>query len=981
MEQVYAFLDIETTGLNPQSDNIIEIGAVIASNGIITDRFSSLVRTDGSLPLKIKNLTGIKSEMLQDAPELQEIAGNLLAFLGDKPIIGHNISFDIGFINAKIGAKITNPLIDTLDFLRFLLPTAVNYRLETVKNILGLANIGFHRALDDAESACQVFFKCIEIINNLNSEVQNRIYQLCDGQEWALSRYINYYISENFKKFPSVKSVLPYAFLSRFESTEDELFDNYEKEPRSHNNIELSSLNSYLGPTGPFADNNPQYKYRPGQVEMLQTVIEGFTKARHMVIEAGTGTGKSLAYLIPAVGWALSQETKVVIATHTINLQEQLWNKEIPDIKQRTELDFSTALVKGRKNYLCLRRWDEKIKENTATEQSEVLFCLKVLIWLTETEHGDKSEINFSAINSRYWSEISSDIDTCLGLACPWFHKHCFLTKARRKAEIADILVVNHSLLLADIKMQNRVLPAYNYLIVDEAHHLEESATEQLGWTIGLQGLRMALLSLNRGFGTGFSPGLLNQLKKLFRNNSKLFSQPDLERLDELLNQSFEKVKAIVESIDEMNNHLKAWSSDQLPENDDDNYVSVRVRQSQRVGATWAALLAVKDNFINRTLALIQLLKKVSGLIETIDYEKKREFLTITKDIEYQLNYLVEINTNLNDFSLGLEEHVYWLEVNNGINSDLKIRSAPVSVSQILYDSLFQTKKSVLLTSATLSVDGKFDHFMQRTGLSLISPGGVVERSLDSPFIYEKQTLLCVVRDLPDPSKVSESEYVEEVIPLIRDIVRTFEGKTLVLFTSHKMLREAYFRLQSVLGQYDIAVLGHKIDGGRSRLIEDFKINNRTVLLGASSFWEGIDLPGEILKCVIIVRLPFSPPNTPVIEARIEELLNKNIDAFYSYNVPEAVLKMKQGFGRLIRTEEDEGVVVVLDRRIVDRKYGRKFLNSLPAKIHFRGDSATVIQKISDWAGGERSEVPPLNILENIEDINKYLRKVKKRKD
>ncbi len=979
MDKTYAFLDLETTGLDPGSDDIIEIGVVTANAQTIIDRYRTFVKPARKLPRKIVKLTGITDNMLKRAPQIEDVKAKLLTFIGELPVVGHNISFDLGFLNNKLGVALKNQPLDTMDFVQVVFPKAASYRLEYIKGVLGINEGNSHRALDDAETACRIFFNCLKVLQNLNEEVLLNIYKMFKDREGGFASVLTSYVFERIASFPAGKTTAPYAFLQDGPQEDDVLFNGSE-DAETLKKIEIADLAEILLPTGPLAKKFPQYKYRPEQAEMLTTVVQGFQESKHMIVEAGTGTGKSLAYLLPAIMWATINKTKVTVATHTINLQEQLWNKDLPGIRETLGLNFKAALVKGRTNYLCLRRWEAKLKVHEGIEDKEMVFILKVLVWLTSTNTGDKSELNILPNQYMYWNELSSEQESCLGPSCPWFHKHCFVLKARKQAETADLLIANHSLLLADVKIQNRLLPAFDYLIIDEAHHLENTATEQLGWTVSLNNLRSTLFYLIRGFGAGLGPGLFNQTKQTVRNNSALFSPADLEKLDMTINDAFEKVKTIYESIKETEDYLRQWPASLYQEGDNENYRVTRVKNSHRSEEAWGVFVSIKENFLVRTGSLVNSLKKVLAFLETEDSEEKKVFVSHRKDIEFHANYLQEVISDINLFIHGSADYVYWVETDSGIKADVKIRSAPVSVSGLLFENLFRTKKSTLLTSATISVDGSFEHFCQRVGLDCFPDDKVIKRMLSSPFSYERQSLLCIVRDIPDPAKVDDADYTEYVIPLIRDIARVFCGKTLVLFTSHRMLRDVYQKLQPELESDGITLLGHKIDGGRSRLTEEFRRSESAVLLGASSFWEGIDLPGDILRCVVIVRLPFAPPTTPIVEARIEELLKNKKDAFYGYSVPEAVIKLKQGFGRLIRAEDDDGVVVVLDRRIVDRRYGRKFLNSLPIKTHFRGDTPTVLQKMTDWVQGERPQFSTLNLLENSKDIEEYLKKVNKTK-
>lgn len=983
MNQPLVFLDIETTGLSPIDDDIIEVAAVKAEEGQIIDRFVCLIKPKRKLPAQIVSLTGITDEMLSDAPSQEVVLKELISFIGSLPVVGHNVSFDLSFITKKSGCLLDNPVLDTMDFLHALLPTAGSYSLSRAAKTLGIHVAEAHRALADAETACALYFKCLEILKTLNRDVLTKYFELCIGRDWPFAGVIASNAERALLNFPTDKQDVPYAFMKGEGEKQESLFDVAEKntaEGKGYpvSELSFSNLAEILGEKGPFSESSAQYSFRQGQADMLEAVVQGFLNSRHVVIEAGTGTGKSLAYLIPAVRWSLEKEERVVITTHTINLQEQLWNKELPYLKQVTGWDFQSALVKGRNNYLCLRKWEYKLNKGGESSE-ELLFIMKILTWLTETLSGDKNELNLHALQQNEWNQVCSDNESCMGPACSWYHKYCFVMKARKKAESANILIVNHSLLLADIKMDNRVLPAFDYLIIDEAHHLEESATEQLGWTLGMNFLRGEILGLNRGFGSQQAPGLFNQLKQVFRNHPEFF-EIDLQKNDAIINEGFETVKDICITIDEIGGFLQSWTRKHAGSGWDEGAISVRVCEHHRSLDEWNQFECICDNFISRTTSLSRQLNKLSGAFETLERDNQKAMWNYMKEIDSMLSFLNETNMNLKDFLAGSRDYVFWIEQGTAARLDTRIRCAPVSVNSLLHEHLFIPKRSVVLTSATISIEGNFEHFLNRIGLALCEKEEVTARSLISPFNYEKQSLLCVIRDLPEPGSAPDSDYIAEIVPVIDRVAGMFQGRTLVLFTSHKMLTETYRQLKPLLNDRGINLLGHKIDGGRTRLVNEFRAHNKSVLLGTSSFWEGIDLPGDILKCVVIARLPFAPPNSPVNEARIEELIELNKDPFRAYTLPQAVIKFKQGFGRLIRTEEDEGVVLVLDRRMAERSYGRKFLNSLPVSTHFRSDRAGVYEKISDWIDGERRDMDSLNIIENLADIEKYLNKAKRRR-
>jgi ATP-dependent DNA helicase DinG len=973
MTRSFVFLDIETTGLSPEEDDIIEIGAIIASDGQIINKFNSLIKARKPLPLRIINLTGINDRQLADAPDFSCIEDDFHEFLADFPIAGYNVNFDLSFLNKKMNYKIKNQVIDVMELVQFMMPSLANYRLETVAATLKIGAVSFHRALDDAEITGRIFFECLKQLEIYNHEVLLNIYRLVKYKEENLFKVLAHKIKSLFKKFPE-SSVQPFSIFSKSANQDSgTLFEEKEKKREEPIIVNFESL---MSSDGPIACNINNYTFRQEQLEMLLTVQTGFCDSKHIVIEAGTGTGKSLAYLLPAIVWATSEKQKVVVSTHTINLQEQLWYKDLPIIKDATGLIFDSALVKGRNNYLCLRRWQAKMNECQLMDRQETEFYLKTLIWLTHTETGDKSEINLNFNQARSWNEVGSEQDTCFGVACSFFHRGCYVIRAKKKAEMADIVVTNHSLLMADLRLNNILLPNYEYLIIDEAHHLEKSATEQLGWSVELSSIRYLLITLNRKFGDGSSPGLLNQLRHILKN-SKHYLEEDCIKIDSFINDAHERISLINDAIIEIESFLKQFIMCKTNNDCVDEQLQVlRLRDEYRAEETWSIFKTTKENLLNRISSLSTALNRINSKIESMEGESQKKLLSVAKDFESMIGKFSDLATNLNSLFSESNEYVYWVEIEKGIRNDIRIKGAPISVSQLLFDGLLNKKKSVIMTSATITVNGRFEHFIERIGLEAFEKDKVITKNYESPFDYSQQSLLCAVRDLPDPGLADELDYIDGISPIITDISKVFNGKTLVLFTSHKMLKAVYGKIKHSLSLEGIDLLGHGIDGGRTRLTNEFKRGGKKVLLGASSFWEGVDLPGDELKCVIIVRLPFTPPNIPIVEARIEELTRKNKDAFKNYSLPEAVIKFRQGFGRLIRSEIDEGIVVVLDRRIVEKRYGRYFLNSLPVKFHYKGDSASVLLKITDWHQGERPIGSYINIQYNMGKLENYIRQI-----
>ncbi len=709
---------------------------------------------------------------------------------------------------------------------------------------------------------------------------------------------------------------------------------------------------------------------------MLELILDCFAKKQYAVIEAGTGTGKSLAYLLPALHWSKQTGQKVVIATHTINLQEQLWNQDIPTMERLFDSRITAALVKGKANYLCLRKWEQRTREKKWTDAGELHFYLRTLVWLTETKTGDKSEININREEHELWPDVCGDPETCLGTGCRWFARDCFVMNAKRQAENADLLVANHSLVFADLKTDNQVLPEYKYIVFDEAHHLEDSATEYLGSRFSCADLKKVTFNLFREGKEG-KPSLISRLKK--------FLSQVLERFPELFEKANQILDGIVTSraeIDFALNDLKeqvgSYVINSGQEAEVESFVkTVRIRPEHLSLPQWQSIKVAGDNLNQRLDSLAKLFERLLKVFFTQDVlDEYNEGETLQKEAGYLYGLLIEsINSLSFILALDNDNFVYWVEV-VGINKeDIVFKAAPIKIKELLWQRFFNEKSSVILTSATLSVENSFDHYIGKVGLDLAIQGRVQTVNLEAPFEYDQQALLCVVNDLPNPTEVPEEEFAGEVAPVVAQIARILNGRTLCLFTSNKLLRETHSKLTNLLQNDGIAVLGQNIDGGRKALVEEFKKHGRSVLLGANSFWEGVDIPGELLSCVVIVKLPFSLPTIPTVEARVEQLQTENQDGFYRYSVPQAVIRLKQGFGRLIRKETDHGVVVILDKRIVQKRYGRVFLRSLPLKRHFKGDRHTVLQKISEWFDEGRGNTFTLNYINDFSAIEEFLKR------
>lgn len=946
----FVAFDFETTGTDPRQDRIIEVGAVRFEGGSVTGTFSALVDPGCPIPSRIRRLTGIGDGDVAGQPGIHEILPNFVEFCGGLPLIAHNAPFDLGFLENNFPTRfLPNRLaLDTLELARVVLPLHRSYSLADLSRSLGIALERSHRAREDALATGQVFLELRSRVFDLNFALLQEILRLGEPSDWPLQTLFQEAFNSLISRFPDRKIT---SWLVPPETREW-------REPQTDSDasrmtdLDPDELGALLGPGGPLASCLGGYEHRPQQVEMMTRVARAFNEGCHLLMEAGTGTGKSLAYLVPSVEWGRRNREKVVVSTHTINLQEQLWEKDIPFLKKSLPLDFEAALIKGRSNYLCLRRREEAATgADFFLTPEERAFHIRVASWLSHTTTGDKSELNLRGPEEENWSQVMSESEACLGQKCPYNQKRCFFFRSRRRAQAAQVLVVNHSLLLSDLKTENKVLPSYRHLVIDEAHHLEDVATKHLGLEVGQGAILGTLSGLFRGHREG-RPGFLNLIKS---------------RFGESVDRRVEAIIDIVIGAREAANELFSAVGEVVTRagrtGEEGGTFTLRLTDEIRSGPLWDAVDTARSNAGGRLRALAGGLADLGTTLEESQPFFVRNLESILADLGKYTSLCQEFARGI-DFVLlaEAEDWVHWVEHTRRPEWTRGIlRAAPVEVGPLLSEQLFGPVRSVILTSATLSVHGSFQHLKERLGLNLLPPDRVMSGAVTSPFEYRKQALLCIPDDLPNPREAGEEGFVTAMEPFLVDILTATRGRALVLFTSHKMLRQVYFRLREPLEERGLYLLAQGLDGSRSRLVEEFKTREGSVLFGSASFWEGVDIPGEELSCVVMVRLPFAPPTAPVTEARIENLQRRGLSAFHHLSLPQAVIRFKQGFGRLIRSKRDRGVVVVFDSRIsADRSnYGIKFLRSLPSPACVVGSRGRIIDEIARWlAEPQRDDLP-----------------------
>ena len=911
----YVSLDLETTGLDPERDEIIEVAAVRFDAGGVLDTYHSLVDPGRKLEYRIALLTGITPDELEGAPHFGSIAAEVEQFIGLDPIVGQNPTFDTGFL-ARKGVQAFGPTYDTFELASLLLPGLQQHTLGAIADHLGIEFGTRHRAMADAEAAMRVFVALRARLAASPPDLLAEAERISAASDWTL-RHLFREVAQERPRRPGdgEREGFVHGFVKAPPSIDEAT------PPSSRRIIVPPDEAAALIASAEAHAAIDAFEERPEQVSMARAVAETIAEGDSLVVEAGTGVGKSLAYLVPTALHAVRNNTRAVVSTNTINLQEQLIGQDIPIARRllaAAGIDadaLRVAQLKGRRNYLCLLRWASSIRASSlGTDEARVL--VRLLFWLGRSDTGDRAELNLRREEESAWNRLSAQDGGCIAMQCQYVRDGlCFLWRAKKRAEAAHLLVVNHALLLSDVRTGGNVLPQYEHLVVDEAHHLEDEATSQFGFSASEADLSAWLDRLYTRVGRDREGGLVASVLTATRASRQAVGPaPQLQALARTLMQSVTRARdrapAFFRLLQEFGSHHASGRNDY-----DER---IMINRGMRVQPDWADV----ETAWFETEAL---LAEVSGVLEELHDALTQAEPADVLDADAVVAEAAELYDAGEQLRAGIthiigkedRDTVCWLTMPRR-DATPSLASAPLSVAETLRAGLFGPKESVVLTGATLSTDGNFDYIEGRLGFE-----DSRELLLGSPFDYRRSTLILAPSDMPEPD---QHGYLAAVQSSIVDLVRASQGRALVLFTSHAGLRAAYNGIKRPLEEQQILVLGQGIDGTPRQLLTALRESHRTVILGAASFWEGVDVTGEALSLLVIARLPFSVPSDPVFQARAD-LFDQ---PFEQYALPQAILRFKQGFGRLIRRKTDRGVLVVLDRRLRSKRYGESFLRSLP---------------------------------------------------
>ncbi|WP_214481262.1 ATP-dependent DNA helicase DinG [Bacillus sp. SM2101] len=927
----FVVIDLETTGNAVKSnDKIIQIAAVVIEDGKIIDRFSSFVNPNREIPAFISELTGITNSMVTDAPMFTEIAPIIINMLENSYFVAHNVPFDLNFLQEEIKShgfsELTIPSLDTVELARILYPTKDSYKLSDLSADFVVEHLQPHRADSDAEVTAILF---LELINKLNSLPLVTLEALKKHAVYLKSDVIGiiaHVIEHKHSLGEEVHTGLTivrglalrtHSYLNRSGNLQQQAFRQLKNDLPSL--MEKHIIN---------------FELREGQLHMMDVVDKALQTNQHAIIEAGTGSGKTLAYLLPAALFAITKNKPVIISTYTVQLQEQLVDNEIKILRNLLDVPLKVAVLKGKRHYMNLWKFERSLAYLDSNYDVILTKC-QILVWLLETTTGDVDELNLTSGGLLFWDEINEHSHTLLNNDNPW-KPYEFYHKARNEAHQADVIITNHSLMLTDLQAEHSsLLPKYDVAIIDEAHQLERIASECFGDYINYNYFVFLFAKL----GSLDQPSLLSNAFHLF--SDKHLNVDSFRIIDHL-------IKNLKAEVDDLFRMLRAII---LKNNNDGQAYRTQYRfnVSEEHGREWNASLELVSRVRMQMIELVSTMQTQFTAIKSIEHKlsvhDKREIDLFFSFIE-KFNHTQQVLESI--LLVDNQESVSWMETDTkGAQNAVKLYTQPIDVSDLLADEFFSNKHSVILTSATLNAHESFKHIINQLGLEDFYP---LTEFVPSPFVYEKQALLCIPNDVPLIKETSTEDYIANIANHIVAIASKLQGRMLLLFTSYDMVREMYSQLKVKTELDDFVILAQgSSSSSRSKLSKTFQEISKSILLGTSSFWEGVDLVGEELASVGIIRLPFSSPDDPISAAKNEKIRFNGGNPFTELALPDAIFRFKQGVGRLIRHKSDKGIIFVFDRRLTTTSYGKQFLAAVPTIPVIEGSIDRLLSIIEEW--------------------------------
>jgi len=893
-------VDVETTGLDYNKDKIIEISAVKFKDGKENSTFSKLVNPNINISPFITNLTGISNSMIDSKETFHEIADEFMGFIKDCPIIGHNVKFDIDFINNELeNYKIKQDYVcDTYYLTKIFFYYLSSFKLESISSSLNINIERAHRALDDAKSSGLLFLKLLDKM--LTADI-NSLYMLN-----KTSKTLN---SELFSKILNFKlqDSNIYSLNKNHFSSEVE---------KNKNNIS-HEIKDILGKEGLFAKNNNKYEYRESQISFSKHCLKTIENNDILVAEAGTGLGKSLGYLVPAL--INIDKSNIIISTSTHTLQNQLIEKDIPIVSEVLNKKIKALIIKGKNNYLCFERLSNLIDniEDSLILEEEYYELQSLLVWANKTLTGDIGECESFNVkrNRNIWNFIKYSNEYC------YIHSNkkqfkCFYNKVLRKSKDSNVFIINHALLASNIDNQDFLFKKSSICIIDEAHKLIDNFRNSLMSTF-------SYLDIQREYESSIL--LINNLLKennetnLILNNFKIFRK----KMNELIH-AFKKF-----SFNYANSKINKKN----------------LTKGQQVIDIRYSISKDEEYFVSFSAQhIIDLLKESINLF--VDMKKTLSLTNVSNMKKIEMSNILKRLKNIedsiqNNFFRDRKNTVLWLKVYCDF-SEVKFcvfNSSPLSVVSMM-KKFISNSNSLIFCSATLSINGDFSYFLKDSGLDkVLTDKNLQLENFESPFYYNDQIKLFFYDSNED---INSDIFIKKISQLIMDIKNRVNKRMLILCTSFKQIEAFKF----IFNKNKIDnILFQNSSSSKERLLKQYIGNNKSILFGTNSFWEGVDLPEDLLELLIILKVPFSNPHNPIISAKIDIYNDEGLNPFYQYQIPQAILKLKQGIGRLIRSQNDSGVCIITDTRLMNKKYGQIIRDSLPIMGDVTSENSLIVNK------------------------------------
>ncbi|OJG83017.1 exonuclease, DNA polymerase III, epsilon subunit [Enterococcus ratti] len=914
--KTYAVVDIETTGTNPKEDRIIQFGCVMIEAGRIISRFSMDINPGRKISKKIQHLTGISNHRVQQAPYFEDVAATIYNLLADTIFVAHNIYFDYKFLNQELlrcqMPALTIPGIDTVELAQIFLPSEPSFRLTDLSESLGFIHENPHQADSDAEVTAQLLLLIEERMKNLPLITLETIFTLSGQMGMDTGRFIQTVIEE-MKEHPKALS------------KEIEIVDGLALQKKQ---VALYTSVHYKEPVYPRKKQAKEkifgktLVYRKEQNRLMNAVYDHFTKnvAKDLMIEAATGMGKTIGYLLP-LSYLATPEKPAIISTVSLVLQQQIMEKDIPLLNQLLDQPIQATIIKSYRHYIDLQRFKATLE--TPKEQKQyLLYQMAVLVWLTQTKTGDLDELHLTNLNHPFFSEIAHQGPAFLAKNQP-FYEQDFVLFLEKKIKQSNFLIVNHAFLVQETQRKRPLLPKSPYLLIDEAHHLPEIAEK-------VNDQRLSIFTFYKQIQQFEESGnLFDRIKKYLPKNHEVGRWLTIYQ---------EELRALCEAqiilVEGLNQFAVKQKVQDYPE-------EVMITQEKLDQLSLEASRAIDHlHLFYREILQLQTQMRLSLEVIQESWTKQMRidlaafyqfFAQMQKQADFMEKWLEDWRENL----------IHWF-VPNKVPQQTMIHLHDFHAALLKTTIWYARYTHILYIGGTLKVGSNRQYLAKRLGIE-----GTSLKVIASPYDYEKQARIYVPKEAPEVSQVTTAQYVEYLSQTLTQLILQEKRPILVLFTSHDILQKVYQTVHLPLLEQGRELLAQGIGGSRQKLLKRFTLSEMSVLFGADSFWEGVDLPGDALQIVIVTRLPFDNPLRPMVKARNAYLESEGINPFYQEALPKAALKLRQALGRLIRSEEDKGILLILDRRFLSAKYSTRIIQALPKKLTIKEEPITdICQKI-----------------------------------